>query len=92
VLFMTSAEDEGLEGGEFCLYYDRAFNNDRRCHNPQIAKVFRFHHNQGVLFLNSNAGFHGPNPIRKMMGMRKWIYFSISSQRNIWHPNPLRLV
>ncbi|MEI4884313.1 hypothetical protein, partial [Klebsiella pneumoniae] len=32
VLFMTSAEDEALEGGEFALYSDLAFNNDRKCH------------------------------------------------------------
>jgi hypothetical protein len=84
VLFMTSAEDEGLEGGEFALYSDLAFNNDRECHEPHVEKTFPFRHNQGVVFLNSNTGFHGPLPIRRMSGMRKWIYYSISSQRNIW--------
>lgn len=90
VLFMTSAEDEGLEGGEFALYSDLAFNNDRKCHQPAIAKTFPVRHNQGVLFLNGNTGFHGPTPIRRMSGMRKWIYFSISSQRDVWKPDPIR--
>ncbi len=90
VLFMTSAEDEGWEGGEFALYTDLAFNNDRRCHRPSIAKTFPFRHNQGVLFLNSNTGFHGPTPIHRMSGLRKWIYYSISSRRNVWTPAPDR--
>ena len=90
VLFLTSAEDEGLEGGEFALYSDLAFNNDRHCHQPQLEKTFPFGHNQGVVFLNSNTGFHGPTPIRRMSGMRKWIYYSISSRRNVWKPAPER--
>jgi hypothetical protein len=90
VLFMTSAEDEALDGGEFALYSDLAFNNDRKCHEPRIEKTFTFRHNQGVLFLNSNRGFHGPTPIRRMSGMRKWIYFSISSRRNVWQVSPYR--
>jgi hypothetical protein len=84
VLFLTSAADEGLEGGEFALYSDLEFQNDRVCHQPKLEKVFPVRHNQGVLFLNSNSGFHGPTPIRKMAGMRKWIYYSISSRRNVW--------
>ena len=83
VLFMTSAEDEALEGGEFALYSDLAFNNDRICHQPRLEKTFPFRHNQGVVFLNSNTGFHGPTPIRRMSGMRKWIDYSISSRRNV---------
>jgi hypothetical protein len=92
VLFMTSAEDEELEGGEFALYSDLAFNNDRKCHQPQVEKTFHVRHNQGVLFLNSNTGFHGPMPIRSMSGMRKWIYYSISSRRNVWKAAPLRVL
>lgn len=92
VLFMTSAEDEELEGGEFAIYTDLAFNNDRKCHQPQIEKKFPFNHNQGVLFLNSNTGFHGPTPIHRIAGMRKWIYFSISSRRNVWKAAPQRVV
>ena len=90
VLFMTSAEDEALEGGEFALYSDLALNNDRICHQPKLEKTFPFRHNQGVVFLNSNTGFHGPTPIRRMSGMRKWIYYSISSRRNVWKPAPER--
>ena len=90
VLFMTSAEDEGMDGGEFALYSDLAFNNDRRCHQPNVAKTFAFRHNQGVVFLNSNTGFHGPTPIRRISGLRKWIYFSISSSRNVWTIAPQR--
>jgi len=84
VLFMTDAEDEGMEGGEFAFYSDEEFKNDRTCHKPKIEKSFPLRHNQGVIFLNGNNGFHGPTPIRKMSGMRKWIYYSISSRRNIW--------
>jgi hypothetical protein len=90
VLFLTSAEDEGLEGGEFALYSDLAFNNDRTCHQPRVEKTFPFRHNQGVVFLNSNTGFHGPTPILRMSGMRKWIYYSVSSRRNVWKAAPRR--
>lgn len=88
VLFMTSAEDEGMEGGEFALYSDLAFNNDRVCHQPRVEKTFPLSHNYGVIFLNSNTGFHGPLPIRKISGLRKWIYYSVSSARNIWRSAP----
>jgi len=91
VLFMTSAADEALEGGEFALYSDLAFNNDRKCHQPRVEKLFPFRHNHGVVFLNSNTGFHGPSPIRRIGGLRKWIYYSISSRRNVWQPAPHRL-
>jgi hypothetical protein len=84
VLFFTSAADEGMEGGEFALYSDLDFKDDRICHSPRVEKTFPLRHNQGVLFLNSNTGFHGPTAIRKMVGMRKWVYYSISSRRNVW--------
>jgi hypothetical protein len=57
-----------------------------------VEKTFTFRHNQGVLFLNSNKGFHGPLPIRQIAGLRKWIYYSISSRRNVWKPSPYRPV
>ncbi len=88
VLFMTSAEDEVMEGREFALYSDLAFNNDRKCHRPKVEKIFPYRRNQGVIFLNSNTGFHGPLAIRTIAGLRKWIYFSISSCRNIWRVTP----
>jgi hypothetical protein len=84
VLFLTNAEDKGLEGGEFALFRDLEFRNDRICHRPELAKSFPVRHNQGVLFLNGNRGFHGPLPVRRMTGLRKWIYYSISSRRNVW--------
>lgn len=92
VLFLTSAEDEALEGGEFAIFSDLAFNNDRKCHQPRIEKTFPFRHNEGVLFLNSNTGFHGPTPITRINGLRKWIYYSISSSRNVWTRAPQRQV
>lgn len=60
------------------------------CHRPQLEKQFPFRHNHGVVFLNSNTGFHGPSPIRRVSGLRKWIYYSISSRRNVWQPAPQR--
>jgi hypothetical protein len=84
VLFMTSAEDEDMEGGGFGIYSDLDFNNDRRCHQPRVERIFPFRHNQGIIFLNSNRGFHGPTPIRRLGGLRKWIYYSISSRRDVW--------
>ncbi len=84
VLFLTNAADEGLEGGEFALFTDLDFRNDRICRRPQVAKIFPVRHNQGVLFLNSNTGFHGPLPLRRMAGLRRWIYYSISSRRDVW--------
>lgn len=84
VFFMTSAADEGMEGGEFGLFSDEQFCNDRKCHAPKLEKAFPYEHNKGVLVLNCNGGFHGPLPIRRLSGTRKWIYYAISSRRNVW--------
>lgn len=84
VLFMTSAPDEGMDGGEFGLFSDQQFRNDRTCHAPKLEKAFPYEHNKGVLLLNCNSGFHGPLPIRRLTGTRKWIYYAISSRRNVW--------
>jgi hypothetical protein len=84
VLFMTSAEDEGMEGGEFGMWRDAAFADDRVCHQPVLEKCYPFEANKGVLFLNANNGFHGPMPIKAISGERKWIYYSISSRRDVW--------
>ncbi len=88
VLFFCDAAEEGMHGGEFGLYQDQDFRGDRVCHRPQLMKAIAPRHNTGALFLNSNRGFHGPVPIRRMTGVRKWVYFSISSRRNVW---PLRV-
>ena len=84
MLFLCDAEAEGMEGGEFGLYIDEDFRDDRVCRRPVLAKAFTFAANQGVLFLNANTGFHGPVRIRQMSGSRRWVYFSISSRRNVW--------
>lgn len=84
VLFMTSAADEGMEGGEFGLFSDQQFRNDRTCHAPKLEKAFPYEHNKGVLLLNCNGAFHGPMPIRQLAGTRKWMYYAISSRRNVW--------
>jgi hypothetical protein len=41
--------------------------------------------NTGVLFLNSNRGFHGPSAFNH--GTRRWIYYSISSRDRVWSPH-----
>lgn len=84
VLFCCDAEEEGMEGGSFALFEDEEFANDRICHSPVLAKEFPARHNVGVLFLNCNTGFHGPTPIERIDGLRKWIYYSISSRRDVW--------
>jgi hypothetical protein len=84
VLFMTSAEDEGMTGGEFGLYSDKQFANDRVCHSPYLEKEFPVIRNTGVVFLNSNTAFHGPKRITRISGLRRWVYFSVSSRRDIW--------
>ena len=73
-----------IDGGSFGLFEDEKFANDRICHQPKLVKEYPIKHNTGVLFLNSNKGFHGPTPIKSSVGMRKWIYYSISSRRDIW--------
>jgi hypothetical protein len=88
VLFMTSAAEEGMDGGEFGLFSDQQFRDDRTCHAPKLEKAFPYEHNKGVLLLNCNGGFHGPLPIRQLAGTRKWIYYAISSRRNVWPVAP----
>jgi hypothetical protein len=84
ILFFSDADEEGLEGGELALYRDRGFRDDRWCHDPELTKLFRPRHNTGVIFLNSNAGFHGPRGITALHGRRRWLYYTISSQIDIW--------
>jgi hypothetical protein len=86
VLFLCDAAEEGIEGGEFTLYADDGFRNDRICHRPRAVAAFPARHNFGILFLNANGAFHGPQHIRAIRGMRKWVYYSISSRRNVWIP------
>ncbi len=86
VLFCSDCRDEGLVGGKFALYRDRFFADDRRCLWPKLAKSFPVRHNSGVIFLNSNAAFHGPTRTIALTGLRKWVYFSISSHQPIWSP------
>ena len=84
ILFFSDAGEEGLEGGELALYRDRAFANDRWCHDPELVCQFTPRANTGVIFLNSNAGFHGPRAIRRLAGRRRWLYFTISSRVDVW--------
>lgn len=84
ILFFSDAEEEGLEGGELALYRDRDFRNDRWCHDPERTAAFAPRHNTGVIFLNSNKGFHGPTAITKLAGRRRWLYFTISSRVDVW--------
>lgn len=84
ILFFSDADDEGLEGGELALYRDKSFRNDRWCHDPELTALFRPRHNTGVIFLNSNEGFHGPRRITALQGRRRWLYYTISSQMDVW--------
>lgn len=84
ILFFSDADEEGLEGGELALYRDRMFRDDRFCHDPELLGEFRPRHNTGVIFLNSNTGFHGPRAIRRLSGRRRWLYFTISSKCDVW--------
>jgi hypothetical protein len=84
VIFFSDAAEEGIEGGDFAFWADRKFRNDRICHEPEFAASYPIKHNTAYLFLNSNDAFHGPLPITKITGQRKWLYYSISSRRDIW--------
>ena len=84
ILFFSDADEEGMEGGELALYRDRGFRNDRWCHDPEMTAAFRPRHNTGVIFLNSNRGFHGPRPITSLAGRRRWLYYTISSRCDVW--------
>jgi hypothetical protein len=84
ILFFSDAAEEGLEGGELAFYRDRGFRNDRWCHDPELTALYPPAKNTGVLFLNSNAGFHGPRAITRLRGRRRWLYYAISSRLDIW--------
>jgi hypothetical protein len=87
ILYFSDAAEEGLDGGELALFRDRDFRDDRWCHDPEQVATFAPRHNTGVIFLNSNRGFHGPRAIRRLEGRRRWLYFTISSKLDVW---PLR--
>lgn len=84
MFFLSDAGSDGMHGGEFALYKDEAFRNDRTPHRPILAKCFKFISNQGIIFLNSNSSFHGPMMIQRATRPRRWAYFSISSRRDVW--------
>ncbi|MES1254715.1 MAG: hypothetical protein ABUS56_03850 [Acidobacteriota bacterium] len=84
ILFFSDADEEGLVGGELALYRDRGFRNDRWCHAPERVAAFPARHNTGVIFLNSNAGFHGPCAMTALRGRRRWLYYTISSRSDVW--------
>lgn len=84
VLFFSDAEKDKINGGEFTLYRDLLFRDDRYPHWPSVAKRFPVKANTGVLFLNCNRAFHGPSEIRSIEGSRRWVYFSISSRNRVW--------
>lgn len=84
ILFLSDQDEEGLEGGELALYRDRGFRNDRWCHDPELVTMYPPRHNTGVIFLNSNAGFHGPRAISRLTGHRRWLYYTISSRLDVW--------
>jgi hypothetical protein len=91
IFFFSDGEEEGLQGGELALYRDRGFRNDRWCHDPELTALFPPKKNTGVIFLNSNAGFHGPRAITALRGRRRWLYWTISSRVDVWPCTP-RLV
>jgi hypothetical protein len=84
ILFFSDADEEGLVGGELAFFRDRDYRNDRWCHDPELVAQYPPRHNTGVIFLNSNAGFHGPRAITKLRGRRRWLYYAISSRLDIW--------
>jgi hypothetical protein len=84
ILFFSDTEEEGLEGGELAFYRDRDFRNDRWCHDPELAALVPPKRNSGVIFLNHNGAFHGPRPITRLAGRRRWLYYSISSRADVW--------
>jgi hypothetical protein len=88
IFFFSDAEEEGLQGGELALYRDRGFRNDRWCHDPELTALFPPKKNTGVVFLNSNAGFHGPRAITALRGRRRWLYWTISSRVDVWPCEP----
>lgn len=91
VLFFSDAEQEKIEGGQFTLYRDLLFGDDRKCHLPIPVKSFPIKENTGILFLNCNTSFHGATKIKSIQGTRRWIYYSISSRNVVWEahePNP----
>lgn len=85
VLFCCDAAEQGLEGGEFGMWRETAPNQQvRLCASPELVCSYPARHNTGVLFLNSPDGYHGPTPITRLTGQRRWIYYSISSRHAVW--------
>lgn len=89
LLFLSDAAEEGMEGGAFGLFSDQDYRGDRISRSPVLVKRFPFIANQGVLLLNCNTAFHGPQRIQHILGSRRWVYFSISSRCDVW---PISLV
>ena len=84
VMFLCDSNEEGIHGGEFALWKDLKFANNRKPMECEMVKKLPIRHNTMYIFLNNNMAFHAPNPMTECIGMRKWIYFSISMKMNVW--------
>lgn len=86
VLFFCDGNEEGIEGGEFGIWEDLKYKDDRKIHSPKLVKTYPIKHNTMYIFLNTNNSFHGPSAITSIKGFRKWSYFSVSAFQNIFTP------
>lgn len=84
LFYFCDAREEGMVGGETGLFLDREFRNDRWCHAPELVSLVTPRHNTALLFLNTNASFHGPRAITALKGTRRWLYYTISSKADVW--------
>lgn len=84
VLFFCDGEEEGLEGGDFGVWVDDAFQDDRVPHKCRMVKTMPVRHNTMYIFLNRNDAFHAPVPLTAAKGSRRWAYFSVSGRQDVW--------
>ena len=84
VFFMCDGVDDGIEGGEFGLWEDEEYANDRKPHKCRLVKLLLVKANSMYVFLNANNAFHALTAMTESVGSRRWIYFSISSKYNFW--------
>ena len=53
-----------------------------------MVTTYPVRHNKLYVFLNCNDAFHGAKPVTKILGTRRWAYFSISARQNVWKCDP----
>ncbi len=87
LIYFCDSNDQSMVGGDLVCLKPSNSNLPPQRQFPKgltPAQVIKPQHNRGVFFLCCNSSFHEVTPLKRISGERRWLYYSISSQHDIW--------